>query len=279
MLFLALAVYLTGFLQATRLHRCRTSARGLQHHHHRRDASAGASGSESKDSLIAWIAGTAISFSSSCQPHAATGCDRVESTCITLLSRLRPAARSRCAGLAILEINAYVGRFFASLLAASPLRGPVAVLDYAYEVVQAPAGFSPSRSPQPSFRCSPVMPPPEATADLRTTASLALRTVLFVNPSGHRVGSVLRVPLVALIFQRGQFTPQATEASRRHCWLCGGLPAIAGSYGGDAHVLRIGRTWQHPCESAASWWSSTPCWRPPDAALGGRGIALAASDC
>src|SRR5205807_2168819 len=43
-------------------------------------------------------------------------------------------------GLAIVEINAYVDRFFASQLPLRPEANPVAVLDYAYEIVQAPAG-------------------------------------------------------------------------------------------------------------------------------------------
>src|SRR5438552_8790854 len=44
-------------------------------------------------------------------------------------------------GLAIVEINAYVDRFFASQLPLQLETNPVAVVDYAYEIVQAPAGI------------------------------------------------------------------------------------------------------------------------------------------
>ncbi len=232
MLFLALAVYLTGFLQA---HNDFTVA-ALAPVAFNITIIAGTLVLGPRIGIeglaIAWIAGTAMQFL--VQLPAARryglrpGRIDVHHPAVHDFGRLAVPA---VLGLAILEINAYVGRFFASLLAASPVASPVAVLDYAYEVVQAPAGIFAVSIATAVFPLLSRHAASGSHADLRTTASLALRTVLFVILPVTALVVVLRVPLVALIFQRGQFTPQATEAvAAALLGYAVGLPAIAGSY-------------------------------------------------
>ncbi len=232
MLFLALAVYLTGFLQA---HNDFTVA-ALAPVAFNITIIAGTLVLGPRIGIeglaIAWIAGTAMQFL--VQVPAARryglrpGRIDLRHPAVRDFGRLAVPA---VLGLAILEINAYVGRFFASLLAASPSVSPVAVLDYAYEVVQAPAGIFAVSIATAIFPLLSRHAASGSHADLRTTASLALRTVLFVILPVTALVVVLRVPLVALIFQRGQFTPQATEAvAAALLGYAVGLPAIAGSY-------------------------------------------------
>ncbi|HVH30283.1 MAG TPA: murein biosynthesis integral membrane protein MurJ [bacterium] len=232
MLFLALAVYLTGFLQA---HNDFTVA-ALSPVAFNIPIIAGTLVLGPRIGIeglaIAWIAGTAMQFL--VQLPAARryglrlGRIDVHHPGVRDFGRLAVPA---VLGLAILEINAYVGRSFASLLAASPSVSPVAVLDYAYGVVQAPAGIFAISIATAVFPLLSRHAASGSHADLRATASLAWRTVLFVILPVTALMVVLRVPLVTLIFQRGQFTPQATQAVAAA--LLGytvGLPAIAGSY-------------------------------------------------
>src|SRR2546428_13748823 len=79
-----------------------------------------------------------------------------------------------------------------------------------------------------------MLPRPAATArrdDLRGPSSLAMRTLLVVILPVTALALALREPLVRLIFQRGEFGPQATHAVA--ATLAGyavGLPAIAAYY-------------------------------------------------
>ena len=232
MLFLALAVFLTGFLQA---HNDFTVA-ALAPVAFNITIIAGTLVLGPRIGIeglaIAWIAGTAMQFLVQLPAARRYGLQPgpidVRHPAVRDFGRLAVPA---VLALAILEINAYVGRFFASLLAASPAASPVAVLDYAYEVVQAPAGIFAVSIATAVFPLLSRHAASGSHADLRTTASLALRTVLFVILPVTALVVVLRVPLVALIFQRGQFTPQATEAvAAALLGYAVGLPAIAGSY-------------------------------------------------
>jgi putative peptidoglycan lipid II flippase len=115
-------------------------------------------------------------------------------------------------GLAVVEINAYVGRFFASLLPATPGVNAVAALDYAFEVVQAPVGILAISVATVLF---PGMSQIAATGDrvkLSQTTSLGLRSLLFLVLPVSAAFVVFAVPLVGLVFQRGEFGPAATAA-------------------------------------------------------------------
>ncbi len=115
-------------------------------------------------------------------------------------------------GLAILEINAYVSRFFASFLPPRPDVNAVAVLDYAYEVVQAPVGIIAVSIATAVF---PTLARQAAGGDhagLRATAAFGLRMVLVLILPVLALILALAGPLVRLLFERGEFTSGATAA-------------------------------------------------------------------
>lgn len=134
-------------------------------------------------------------------------------------------------GLAIIEINAYVDRFFASFLPTLGAANAVAVLDYAYEVVQAPAGIFAISIATAVFPLMARHAATDAKGDLRTTTSLALRTLIFIMLPVTAVAIALRAPLIRLIFERGLFGPGATQgvAAAMAAYALG-LPAIAAYY-------------------------------------------------
>lgn len=232
MLFLALAVFVTGFLQAhqsfttpalapllfngtiivgTLILGPQIGIRGL---------------------AIAWIAGTAAQFFVQLPAAGRYGL-RLRATDLghPAMREIARLALPAMLGLAIVEINAYVGRWFASLLPLSSAANPVAILDYAYEVVQAPAGIFAVSIATAVF---PLLARHAAAAshdELRGTSSLALRTLLFVILYVTALTLTLREPLVRLLFQRGQFGGEATQAVA--ATLAGytvGLPTIAAYY-------------------------------------------------
>jgi len=232
MLFLALSVFVTGFLQAhhdftasalapllfnitvitgTLLLGPRIGIRGL---------------------AFAWIAGTAAQFLVQLPAARRYGLRMgpidLAHPAVRELARLAVPAML---GLAIVEINAYVDRFFASMLLAQPTANPVAVLDYAYEIVQAPVGIFAISIATAVFPLLSRHAATDSRDDLRGTSSLALRTLLAVILPVTALALALREPLVRLIFQRGEFGPLATHAVA--ATLAGyavGLPAIAAYY-------------------------------------------------
>ncbi|HYM92215.1 MAG TPA: murein biosynthesis integral membrane protein MurJ, partial [bacterium] len=114
-------------------------------------------------------------------------------------------------GLAVIEINANVGRFFTSFLPPRPAVDYVAVLDYAFTVNQAPVSIfalslATALFPTMARRAA------EGPALLRETTSLGLRGVLFTMVPVMAAMLALSEPLVRVVFQRGAFAPQATHA-------------------------------------------------------------------
>jgi len=214
MLFLALAVYATGFLQA--------------HQHFTVPALApllfnlviiggtlwlgpriGITGL-----AIAWVGGTAAQFAVQWPAMRRAGFRYRP-----LLNLRHPAVRKfvRLAvpamlGLAVLEVNAYVSRFFASFLPPGPGVNAVAVLDYAYEVMQAPVGIIAVSIATAVF---PTLARQAAARDqegLRATTAFGLRMVLVLILPVLALVLALADPLVRLLFQRGEFTSGATAA-------------------------------------------------------------------
>jgi putative peptidoglycan lipid II flippase len=114
-------------------------------------------------------------------------------------------------GLAVIEINANVNRFFASFLPPQPAVDYVAVLDYAFTINQAPVGIFAVSIATALF---PTMArhATEGPAPLRATTSLGLRGVLFTMVPVMAAMLALSEPLVRVVFQRGAFDPRATHA-------------------------------------------------------------------
>lgn len=114
-------------------------------------------------------------------------------------------------GLAVVEVNSYVDRVFASFLPGGSVNA-VAVLDYAYEVVQAPVGFFAISIATAIF---PHLSRHAGTGDLdalRRTASLGLRAAVFATAPVLAVYVAVPDLLVRVLFERYAFTPDATRA-------------------------------------------------------------------
>ena len=114
-------------------------------------------------------------------------------------------------GLAVIEINSNVDRFFASFLPPKPAVDYVAVLDYAFSINQAPVSIfaiSLSTALFPTMARRAL----EGTALLREATSLGLRGILFTMMPMMAVMLALSDPLVRVAFQRGAFDPAATHA-------------------------------------------------------------------
>ncbi len=162
---------------------------------------------------VAWVAGTAAQFLVQAPALHAAGfryrlaMDWSHPAMRTVRRLVLPAML----GLAILEINAYVGRFFASLLPAAPGANAVAALDYAYEVVQAPIGILAISVATVLF---PGMSHLASVGDqeaLRRTTSLGLRSVLFLVLPVSAGFVLFARPVIRLAFERGEFGPGATD--------------------------------------------------------------------
>jgi len=214
MFFLALAVYATGFLQA--------------HQHFTVPALApllfnlviiggtlwlgpriGITGL-----AIAWVGGTAAQFAMQWPAMRRAGFRYRP-----LLNLRHPAVRKfvRLAvpamlGLAVLEVNAYISRFFASFLPPGPGVNAVAVLDYAYEVMQAPVGIIAVSIATAVFPTLARQAAEQDSAGLRATTAFGLRMVLVLTLPVLALVLALADPLVRLLFQRGEFTSGATAA-------------------------------------------------------------------
>lgn len=113
-------------------------------------------------------------------------------------------------GLAIVEINAYVDRLFASLLPATPGVNAVAALDYAFEVVQAPVGILAISVATVLFPGMSQIAASGERARLGETTSLGLRGLLLVVLPVSVVFIAFARPLVELVFQRGEFGAAAS---------------------------------------------------------------------
>jgi len=114
-------------------------------------------------------------------------------------------------GLAVIEINSNVGRFFASFLPPRPGVDYLAVLDYAFQLVQAPVSIFALSIATALF---PTMARHAETDThaLRDATSLGLRGVLFTMMPVMAWILVASSLIVRVIFQRGAFGPAATAA-------------------------------------------------------------------
>ncbi len=216
MLFLALAVYATGFLQAHQ----RFTIPALAPLVFNLVIIAGtlwlgpANRLGIRGLALAWVGGTAAQFA--VQWPAMRRAGFVYRAVLHLrhpaVRKLVRLALPAMLGLAVLEINAYVSRFFASFLPPTTDVNAVAVLDYAYEVMQAPVGIIAVSMATVVF---PTLARQAAAADhpgLRATSAFGLRMVLVLILPIVALVLALAHPLVRLLFQRGEFTPAATAA-------------------------------------------------------------------
>jgi len=232
MLFLALSVYVTGFLQAHQQFTvpalaplafnlviiAGTLILGVRY---------GITGL-----AVSWILGTAtqslVQLPAARRLGLRFGRPNLRHPAVADLGRLAVPAML---GLAVVEINAYVGRFFASFVPATAHANAVAVLDYAYEVIQAPAGIFAISIATAIFPLLASHAALDAHGELRATATLALRTLLAIIVPVAAFAIALGEPLIRVLFERGLFSGAATRAvADATAAYALGLPAIAAYY-------------------------------------------------
>lgn len=161
---------------------------------------------------VAWVAGTALQFLVQVPAMRAAGFryslqfDLSHPAIRTAMRLALPAML----GLAIVEINAYVGRFLASFLPVAAGVNAVAALDYAYVMVQAPVGILAISIATVLFPGMSQLAAEGDRAGLRQTASLGLRALLFLTAPVSLGLAVFARPLVQLVFERGEFGQAAT---------------------------------------------------------------------
>lgn len=128
-------------------------------------------------------------------------------------------------GLAIHQISVFVNTILASYL----VEGSVSSLYYAYRLVEFPLGIFGMAI---ATAVLPTMSSQSAKGDygqLVETLSFALRLTLFITIPAMAGFLVLGEPIVALLFQRGEFTSAATQTTAQALFYYAlGLPAIAG---------------------------------------------------
>ncbi|MGH7410503.1 MAG: murein biosynthesis integral membrane protein MurJ [Candidatus Methylomirabilis sp.] len=113
------------------------------------------------------------------------------------------------AGLAITQVNVFIGTFLASFLG----EGSISVLYYAFRLIQFPIGIFGVAIATAAF---PVMAKQAAAHSLEevgATAADSLRLVLFVTLPCMVGLLVFRVPIVQLLFERGAFDRTLTLAT------------------------------------------------------------------
>jgi len=214
MLFLALSIFATGFLQAHQ----RFTAPALAPLLFNVVVIAGTLWLGPRMGVaglaVAWVLGTAVQFGVQLPAMRRAGfrfrfaLSLGHPAVRTLLRLAGPAAL----GLAVLEINAYIARFFASFLPPRPDVNAVAVLDYAYEVMQAPVGIFAISLATVVF---PTLARQAAVRDregLRASTTFGLRMTLALILPVVALLLALAPGVVRLIFERGEFTPGATVA-------------------------------------------------------------------
>ncbi len=214
MAFLALAIYLTGYLQAHERFTVPAFAPLLFNLVIIGATLALGPALGVYGLAVAWVLGTAAQFAVQL-PAAVQGGFRFRVTFDFRHPAVQEVLRlafPAMLGLAVVELNAYVDRVFASFLRPSGAVNAVAALDYAYEVVQAPVGFFAISIATALF---PVLSRQAGEGDLvafgRTTF-LGLRAALWCTAPVLALYLTVPEVLVRVLFERFAFTPAATAA-------------------------------------------------------------------
>lgn len=115
----------------------------------------------------------------------------------------------RVLGLAIVQLNFWVN----ILLASSMAGGSVAALKRGFILMLLPLGVIAQSVATAVFPTFAALTARGETTGLRTTLGQTLRAVLFLALPATVALVILRVPVVKLIFERGEFTPDDTLAT------------------------------------------------------------------
>jgi putative peptidoglycan lipid II flippase len=110
------------------------------------------------------------------------------------------------AGLAVTQINVFVGTLLASLLP----QGSVAAMTYAFRLVQFPIGVVGVAIATGALPVMAAAFAREAMGDLKRALRDSLRLAIFLTCPAMVGLSIFGIPIIALLFERGAFTRSAT---------------------------------------------------------------------
>lgn len=113
----------------------------------------------------------------------------------------------RVLGLAVVQINFWVNTLLASALPA----GSLSALNYAWLLMLLPQGIVAQGVATAAFPTFAALEAQGRRAELRSTLGATLRGVLFLAIPAAAGLFVWRLPLVRLLFERGQFTARSTQ--------------------------------------------------------------------
>jgi putative peptidoglycan lipid II flippase len=114
-------------------------------------------------------------------------------------------------GMAATQINVFVNTQFA----ANEGTGAISWLDYAFRVMYLPIGLFGVSIAAASTPALSRLAAQDNTAAMRTTVASAIGLMLALNIPATLGLIALAVPIIALIFEHGQFTPADTAATAR----------------------------------------------------------------
>ncbi len=113
------------------------------------------------------------------------------------------------AGLAITQLNVFIGTFLASFLE----EGAISILYYAFRLIQFPIGIFGVAIATAAFPAMVRQAADRSLGEVGATAAYAIRLVLFVTLPSMVALMVFRVPIVQLLFERGAFDRSITLAT------------------------------------------------------------------
>ncbi|MGH7429894.1 MAG: murein biosynthesis integral membrane protein MurJ, partial [Candidatus Methylomirabilaceae bacterium] len=113
------------------------------------------------------------------------------------------------AGLAVTQVNMFIGTFLASFLSV----GSISVLYYAFRLIHLPIGVFGVAIATAAFPTMARQASHPSLRDLGTTTAYSLRLVLLMTAPCMVGLLVFRVPIVQLLFERGAFDRALTVAT------------------------------------------------------------------
>lgn len=113
------------------------------------------------------------------------------------------------AGLAITQVNVFIGTLLASLMG----EGGISVLYYAFRLIQLPIGVFGVAIATAAFPAMARQAANRSLGEVGATVAYAIRLVLFVTLPSMVGLMVFRIPIIQLLFERGAFDRTVTLAT------------------------------------------------------------------
>jgi len=125
------------------------------------------------------------------------------------ISRITRLMAPGIAGLAITQINVFIGTLLASLMG----EGGISVLYYAFRLIQLPIGLFGVAIATAAFPTMARHAANRSLEEVGATVAYAIRLVLFVTVPAMVGLMVFRVPIIQVLFERGAFDRTVTLAT------------------------------------------------------------------